>query len=83
MKGTNGWDGAEILISQPGKNDISFGPNFISGSEVNLPVLIEGQEVLVRGVEPGNSPTNMGFTITDPDGNIICSKEVGPSFMAG
>ena len=71
MTGLNGWEGAEILISQPGKNDIIFGSNFMSGTQINLPVAIEG-EIQVSALSAGNNPSAIGFTITDPNGDTIC-----------
>ena len=84
MIGTNGWNGASITIEQPGRQNILFGPNFVTGTQVTLPLNLASSSALkVSANTTGSSSSNVGFVIEDLNGNAICSRAAGQSFMVG
>lgn len=81
----DGWNGAVIDLVQGGSVVASFGSSFTTGSgpiSVNVN-LCDGIFTEIIAASAGSYPTEVGFVITDPQGNLVFTWNSGTSFTNG
>ena len=80
----DGWDGTILGFKQNGVVVQTFGEGFNTGSSfgpVDIP-LCPGFETRIVVVEPGGYTQEKGFSLYDPDGELIFQRIPGNSFTA-
>lgn len=83
-KGSNGWSGTTLGLSQNGVVVASFGGNFTSGAKLGpvLATLSNVSQTSIVVVKLGTYTNEIGFNITHSNGTLLFNRLPGTTFTA-